>query len=54
MDISGETYILKNNILDYLKKIRGVETALSEAHAVQLQGGSASNMDQHSYSSQAL
>ena len=43
-------------------KIRFIETnkggrvgnALSKAHAVQLQGGSASNMDKYSYSSQAL
>ena len=34
--------------------MRGVESALNEAHAVQLQGGSALNMDKYSYSSPAL
>ena len=54
VDISDETYTFLNINLDFLKKIRGVENALNEAHAVQLQGGSASNMDQYSYSSPAL
>ena len=54
MDISGGTYIFLNNNLDSLEKIGGVENAINEAHAVQLQGGSASDMDQYSYSSQAL
>ena len=51
VDISGETYIFLNNTLDLLKNIRGVENVLKEAHAVQLQGGSASGMDQYTVSS---
>ena len=51
MDISGEKYIFLNNNLDTLKQIRGIKNALNEAHAVQIQSGSASNMDQYSYSS---
>ena len=53
MDIPGETVIFLNNNLK-IEKIRGVENSLNEAHAVQLQGGSASNMDQYSYSSPTL
>ena len=37
-----------------MEKIRGFENALNEDHVVQLQGGSASKMDQYSYSSPAL
>ena len=54
MDISGEKNIFLNNNLRLIEKIRGVKNALKEAHAVQLQGGSASNMDQYGYSSPAL
>ena len=52
--ISDETYIFLNNNLDWLKKIKGVENALNKSHAVQLQGGSASNMDKYSHSSPVL
>ena len=48
MDISGEKYIFLNHNLRLIEKNRGIENALNEAHAVQLQGGSASNMDQYS------
>ena len=47
VDIFGETYIFLNNYLNSLKKIRGVENALNEAPASQLQGCSPSNMDQY-------
>ena len=40
--------------INLIEKIRGVENALNEAHAVQLKCGSASNMDPYSYSSPSL